>query len=82
MAYAISICTTKTGKTFQEILKLDTQIELLDFLINVFGTNSDQYTEMIVDINHSSTKSAVRKIKDLNRMWSGKLIYKLKVQEV
>lgn len=82
MAYAISICTTKTGKTFQEILKLDTQIELLDFLINVFGTNSDQYTEMIVDINHSSTKSTVRKIKDLNRMWSGKLIYKLKVQEV
>lgn len=82
MAYAVSICTTKTGKTFQEILKLDTQVELLDFLINVFGTNSDQYTEMIVDINHSSTKSAVRKIKDLNRMWSGKLIYKLKVQEV
>ena len=82
MAYVISICTTKTGKTFQEILKLDTQIELLDFLINVFGISGDQYTEMIVDINHSSTKSAVRKIKDLNRMWSGKLIYKLKVQEV
>lgn len=82
MAYEVSYCLDKTGKTFEHALTFNDQYALLVFLISVFGLSSEEPTSMMIDVNHSKTKSAVRKVRDLNKFWNNNLIHKIKIKEI
>lgn len=79
MAYHLSFCCNKTGKTFEEVWKFNGIDGVLIVLTTLFSEASTEPASILMEAQHDG--KCIRKVDYLNKKHNGKVIFKIKVEK-
>lgn len=79
MAYHLSFCYTKTGKTFEQVGEFNCLNDLFGALVQIYGWSSQEPTCIAMETLHDG--KCIRKIHHLNKKHKDKLIFKIKTEK-